>query len=88
MPAHAPSFDRNPRGSLDFLAYPVPKACMQVLGTGDPRRFGFARYAFSPKGALALGCSLNPGSRSRLACSPAWHGLPQCPGYGHQVFHC
>ena len=33
MLAHVPSFGRNPRGSPDFLAYPVPKACMHVLGT-------------------------------------------------------
>ena len=32
MLAHVPSFGRNPRGSTDFLAYPVPKACMHVLG--------------------------------------------------------
>ena len=29
-----------------------------------------------------------PGSGSRLAGSPAWHGLPQCPGYGHWVSYC
>ena len=33
MLAHVPSFGRNPRGSPDFLAYPVSKACMYVLGT-------------------------------------------------------
>ena len=38
--AHVPSSGRNPRGSPDFLAYPVPKACMHVLGTGVPRRLG------------------------------------------------
>ena len=38
MLAHVPSFGRNPRGSPDFLAYPVPKACMHVLGTRVPRR--------------------------------------------------
>ena len=36
MLAHVPSFVRNPRGSPDFLAHPVPKACMHVLGTGIP----------------------------------------------------
>ena len=35
MIAHIPSFWRNPRGSSDFLAYPVPKACMHALGTGS-----------------------------------------------------
>ena len=40
MLAHVPSFGRNPRGSPDFLAYPAPKACIHVLGTGVPRRFG------------------------------------------------
>ena len=57
MLAHIPSFGRNPRGSPDFLAYPVPEACMYVLGTGVPRRLGVARSALSPKAVQALGCS-------------------------------
>ena len=32
--------------------------------------------------------ALPPVSGSRLAASPAWHGLPQCPGYGHWVSYC
>ena len=56
--AHVCSFGRNPRGSPDFLAYPVPKACMHVLSTGLPRCLGVARSASTPKGAQALGCSL------------------------------
>ena len=32
--------------------------------------------------------ALPPVSRSRLAGSPAWHGLPQCPGCGHWVSYC
>ena len=88
MLAHVPSFGRNPRGSPDFLAYPVPKACMNVLGTWVPRRLGVARSASSPKAAQALGCSVTPVSGSRLAGSPAWHGLPQCPGCGHWVSYC
>ena len=60
MLAHVPSFWQNPRGSPDFLAYPVPKACMHVLGTGVPRCLGVARSALSPKAAQALGCSLTP----------------------------
>ena len=66
MLAHVPSFGQNPRGSPDFLAYPVPKACMHVLGTGVPRRLGVARFASSPQAALALGCSLTPGLRILL----------------------
>ena len=58
MLAHVPSFGLNPRGSPDFLAYPVPKACMHVLGTRVRRRLGVARSASSPKAAQALGCSL------------------------------
>ena len=64
---HVPSFGSNPRGSPDFLAYPVPKACMHVLGTGVPRCFGVARSASSPKAAQALGCSLTPGLRISFA---------------------
>ena len=71
MLAHVPSFGRNLRGSADFLAYPVPKACMHVLGTGVPRRLGVARSASSPKAAQALGSSLTPGLRisiGRVTC--------------------
>ena len=32
--------------------------------------------------------AFGPDSGSHLAGSPAWHGLPQCPGYGHCVFYC
>ena len=32
--------------------------------------------------------ALPPVSGSRLAGSPAWHGLPQCPGCGHWVSYC
>ena len=88
MLAHVPSFGRNPRGSPDFLAYPVPNACMHVLGTRVPRRLGVARSASSPTAAQALECSLTPVSGSRLAGSPAWHGLPQCPGCGRLVSYC
>ena len=63
MLADVPSFGRNPRGSPDFLAYPVPKACMHVLGTGLPRCLGVARSSYSPKAAQALGCILAPGLR-------------------------
>ena len=63
MLAHVPFFGRNPRGSADSLAYPVPKACMHVLGTGVLRCLGVARSASSPKAAQALGCSFTPGLR-------------------------
>ena len=71
MLAHVPPFGRNPRGSTDFLAYPVPKACMHVLGTGVQRRLGVARSTSSPEAAQALGCSLTPGlqiSFGRATC--------------------
>ena len=71
MLAHVPSFGRNPTGSPDFLAYPVPKACMHVLGTGVPRRLGVARSASCLKAAQALGYSLTPGLRilfGRVTC--------------------
>ena len=67
----APSCERIPRGSPDFLAYPVPKACVHVLGTGIPRRLGVARSASSPTAVQALGCSLTPGLRisfGRVTC--------------------
>ena len=79
MLAHVPSFGRNPRGSPDFLAYPVPKACMHVLGTGVPRCLGVASSASSPKAAQALGCSLTPGLRilfGRVTCMAPAASVP------------
>ena len=79
MLAHVPSFGRNPRGSPDFLAYPVPKACMHVLGTRVPRRLGVARSASSPKAAQALGCSLTPRLRisfGRVTCMARAASVP------------
>ena len=77
--AHLASFGRNPGGSPDFLAYPVPKACMHVLGTGGLRRLGVARSASSPKAAQALGCSLTPGLRisfGRVTCMARAASVP------------
>ena len=79
MLAHVPSFGRNPRGLPDFLAYPVPKACMHVLYTVVPRRLGVARSASNPKAALALGCSLTPGVRisfGRVTCMARAASVP------------
>ena len=79
MLAHVPSFGRNPRGSPDFLAYPAPKACMHVLGTGVPRCLGVARSASSPKAAQASGCSLTPGLRisfGRVTCMARAASVP------------
>ena len=36
-----------------------------------------------PKQRRPWDAALSPGSGSRLAGSPAWHGRPQCQGYGH-----
>ena len=71
MLAHNPSFWRNPRGSPDFLAYPVAKACMHVLCTVVLRCLGVARSASNCKAAQALGCSRTPGlliSFGRVTC--------------------
>ena len=79
MLAHVPSFGRNPRGSPDFLVYPVPKACMHVLGTGVPRCLSVARSTSSPKAAQALGCSLTPGLRisfGRVTCNARAASVP------------
>ena len=91
MLAHVPSFGRNPRGSSDFLAYPVPKACMHVLGTWVPRRLGVARSASSPKAALALGCSLNPGLRisfGRVTCMARAASVPGLWALGFLLLAC
>ena len=71
MLAHVPSCGRNLRGSPDFLAYPISKACMHLVGTGVPRCLGVARSASSAKAAQAFGCSLTPGLRisfGRVTC--------------------
>ena len=91
MPAHVPSFGRNPRGSPDFLAYPVPKACMHVLGTRVPRRLGVARSASSPKAAQALGCSLTPGLRisfGRVTCIARAASVPGLWALGFLLLAC
>ena len=41
-----------------------------------------------PKQRRPYDAALPPDSGSRLAGSPAWHGLPQCPGCGHWVSYC
>ena len=79
MLAHVPSFGRNPRGIPDFLAYPVPKACMHVLGTRVLRCLGVARSASIPKASQALGCSLTPGLRitfGRVTCMARAASVP------------
>ena len=91
MLAHVPSFGRNPRGSPDFLAYPVPKACMHVLGTKVPRRLGVARSASSPKAAQALGCSLTPGLRisfGRVTCMARAASVPGLWALGFLLLAC
>ena len=91
MLAHVPSFERNPRGSPDFLAYPVPKACMHVLGTRVPRRLGVARSASSPKAAQALGCSLTPGLRisfGRVTCMARAASVPGLWALGFLLLAC
>ena len=81
MPAHAPSFGRNPRGSPDLLAYPVPKACMHFFGIEVPRGVGVACSASNPKAAQALECSLTPwvrlsfGRVTRMAWAASVPGL-------------
>ena len=79
MLAHVPSFGRDPGGSPDFLVYPIPKACMHVLGTRVPRCLGVARSASSPKAAQALGYSLTPGLRisfGRVTCMARAASVP------------
>ena len=91
MLAHVPSFGQNPRGSPDFLAYPVPKACMHVLGTRVPRRLGVARCASSPKAAQALGCSLTPGLRisfGRVTCMARAASMPGLWALGFLLLAC
>ena len=88
MLAHVPSFWRTPRGSPDFLLYPVPKACMHVLGTELPRRLGVTCSASRPEAAQALGCSLTPGLRisfGRVTCMARFSSVP---GYAHWVSYC
>ena len=80
MPADVPSFGRNPRGSPDFLGYPVPKACMHVLGTEVPRCLVVARFASSPTAAQALGCSFTPRletSFGRVTCMARAPSVPR-----------
>ena len=91
MLAHVPCFGRNPRGSPDFLAYPVPNTCMHVLGTRVMRRLGVARSASSPKAAQALGCSLTPGLRisfGRVTCMARAASVPGLWALGFLLLAC
>ena len=91
MLVYVPSFGWNPRGSPGFVAYPVPKACMHVLGTRVPRRFGVARSASSPKAAQALGCSLTPGRRisfGRVTCMARAAPVPGLWPLGFLLLAC
>ena len=88
MLAHVPSFGQNASGSLDLLAYPVPKGCMHLLRTGVLRCLGVARSALSPKAGQTLGCSLTPGLRvifGRVTCMARAASVPMDYGYGHWV---
>ena len=81
MLAHVPSFGRNPWGSPILLAYPVPKACMHVLGTGVPRCLGVARSTSRPEAAEALGCSLTPGLRISFGQGTCMAQAASVPGF-------
>ena len=90
MLAHVPSFEQNPRDSPDFLVYPVPKACMHVLGTGVPRCLGVARSASNPKAAQTLGCSLTAGVRisfGRVTCLARATSLSGLWTLGYLLLH-
>ena len=76
MLARLPFFGRYP---VPVPTYPVPKACMHVLGTRVPRCLGIARSASSPKAAQALGSSLTPGLRisfGRVTCMARAASVP------------
>ena len=89
MLAHGPSFGRNPRGSPDFLVYPVPKAYRQAALSWYLGSEVLACRTLSLESQSSASLRMQPpGSGSRLARSPAWRGLPQCPGYGHWVSYC
>ena len=60
MLAHVPSSGRNPRGSSAFLAYPVPKACMHVLGTGGSEVLGCRTLRLESQSSAGLGMQPYP----------------------------
>ena len=81
MLAHVPCFGRNPSASLEFLAYPVCKACQRRgLGTWVATRVGVSHSASSPKAAQALGCTLTPGLRVTFGRVTCMARAPSVPG--------
>ena len=60
MLAHVPSSGRNPRGSSAFLAYPVPKACIHVLGTGGSEVLGCRTLRLESQSSAGLGMQPYP----------------------------
>ena len=65
---------------------PPPRGCLSVSSV-PPEEHGIKGPVPRPPGGPLVG-ALPPVSGSRLAGSPAWHGLPQCPGCGHWVSYC
>ena len=86
--AHVPSFERNPRGSPDFLTYTVPKAYLRrFLGTWVLRYLACRRLRLESNSSAGLRMQPYPRSPD-LLWPAAWHRLPQCPGYGNWVTYC
>ena len=92
MLAQVPSFGQNPRGSPDFLAYPVLKACQgHGLGNWVPRCLGVAHSASTPKASQALGCSLTPGLRvtfGQVTCMARATSVPGLWTFGFLLLCC
>ena len=65
-----------PRHACTFLVLGFRGACVSHAPPRVPKQRG------------PWDAALPPVSGSRLAGSPAWHGLPQCPGCGHWVSYC
>ena len=72
MLAQNPSFGRNSRSSPDFVAYPVPKACLwRGLGSWVPWCLGVVHSSLSANTAQTLGYSLTswlPVTFGRFTC--------------------
>ena len=54
MLVHVLSFGRNPRGSPDFLAYPVPKACNACSWYWGSEAFGCRTLCLESQGSAGL----------------------------------
>ena len=81
----SPPLDRTLEVHRTSWYIPFPRHACMFLVMGSRGAWVSEAPPRVPKQGRPWDAALPPVSGSRLAWSPAWHGLPQCPGHGHWV---